>query len=239
MRASRPKIISMTDKAYTRLLMSIVTIEFPPGERLSLNDLMARFKIGRTPLREALIKLESLGLVEMHRRKSILVSNITLQGVKSFFEIYQALERLVSRLAAERAGAEEVMRLKRANAQMRSSFDKKDFYEMTKWNIDFHQTIAEASRNAYLISIMKFVYLNSQRLSYISYSAHNQELNHELYSQDIVKILEQHTEIISFIENRQYAELEQKVGEHVRTFQSRLFKYLQGSDSYESTGSFG
>jgi DNA-binding GntR family transcriptional regulator len=86
---------------------------------------------------------------------------------------------------------------------------------------------------------MKSVYLNSQRLSYISYSAANQELNHELYSEDIVKILEQHASIISFIENRQYAELEHKVADHIRTFQSRIFKYLQGSDSYESTGSFG
>jgi DNA-binding GntR family transcriptional regulator len=123
MRNSRQKIFSMTDKAYTRLLMSIVTLEFPPGERLSLDDLIARFKIGRTPLREALIRLESVGLVEMHRRKSLLVSNITLQGVKSFFEIYQILEKLVSRLAAERASAEEIMRLKRTNAQMQSSFE--------------------------------------------------------------------------------------------------------------------
>ena len=105
--ASRANHATLTDRAYSELEEIIVTLQIPPGTVLSERTLMQRLKIGRTPTREALQRLAHDGLVVIIPRRGIMVSEINLQKQFRLLEVRREIERLMARLAAERANDEE------------------------------------------------------------------------------------------------------------------------------------
>src|ERR1051325_4986085 len=96
-----------TDRAYRELEEMIVTLQLSPGTILSEQALAQRLKIGRTPIREALQRLARDGLVVIMPRRGIMVSEINLRLQLRLLEVRRELERLMARLAAERATPEE------------------------------------------------------------------------------------------------------------------------------------
>ena len=105
LRAARPE--SLTDKAYAVLEEMIVTLQLEPGEVLSETALSQELEIGRTPIREALQRLNREGLVQILPRKGILVSDINPRKQLLLLEVRRELERLIARSAAQRATDDE------------------------------------------------------------------------------------------------------------------------------------
>lgn len=217
----------LTEKAYEKIRTRIIKGEFLPGQNLLEKELSLKFKIGRTPIREALIRLESEGLIEIHPRRSIFVANITLHSVRTFFETYLLIEKYITKIVAERITKEEITNLWAINEQINKAFFEKDFYQMSIENIKLHEKIAEASQNQYLTNIAKFLYLNSQRLSYISYSSNNKEF------EERSEILDQHNKIIKYIDEKDLKNLEAVVDEHIKTFQRRISNSLIFKEDYQ------
>ena len=94
---------TLTEQAYRVIEEQIVTLRLKPGDVLSEQMLSATFKIGRTPIREALQRLAREGLVTILPRKGILVSDINPRNQLLVLEVRRELERLLSRAGAERA----------------------------------------------------------------------------------------------------------------------------------------
>jgi len=94
---------TLTERAYRALEEEIVTLRLKPSQVLSEQMLSATFKIGRTPIREALQRLAREGLVAILPRKGILVSDINPRNQLLVLEVRRELERLLSRAGAERA----------------------------------------------------------------------------------------------------------------------------------------
>jgi DNA-binding GntR family transcriptional regulator len=99
--------VPLTDRAYRELEEMIVTLRLLPGALLSEHALAQRLKIGRTPIREALQRLAREGLVVIMPRRGIRVSDIDLGMQLRLMEVRREIERLMARLAAERANEEE------------------------------------------------------------------------------------------------------------------------------------
>src|SRR3954466_14959420 len=98
---------TLTDRAYRELEEMIVTLQLLPGTVLSEQALSVRLKIGRTPIREALQRLARDGLVLIMPRRGIMVSEINLRLQLRLLEVRRELERLMAKLAAERATLDE------------------------------------------------------------------------------------------------------------------------------------
>jgi DNA-binding GntR family transcriptional regulator len=98
---------TLTERAYRALEEEIVTLRLKPSQVLSEQMLSATFKIGRTPIREALQRLAREGLVAILPRKGILVSDINPRNQLLVLEVRRELERLLSRAGAERATKEQ------------------------------------------------------------------------------------------------------------------------------------
>src|SRR5207237_6622091 len=81
--------------------------DYPPGMRLDEAPLLAEFGVSRTPLREALIQLASLGLVDMRPRRGAVVAELTPHRLFEMFEVMGALEAMCGRLAARRITDQE------------------------------------------------------------------------------------------------------------------------------------
>ncbi len=90
---------SLTQKAYNKIYEKITTLEFSPGQRLDEKQLMEELKIGRTPIREALLSLSSDLMVESIQNKGFIVRPILLQNTKAVFEAMRLLELGIAGLA--------------------------------------------------------------------------------------------------------------------------------------------
>ena len=99
-------------QVYEYIKERILRLEYPPGLNLAEVDFVGELKVSRTPVREALIKLASEGLVELHQNRGAWVSEITLSDIRQFFEALDVAQRMVTRLAALRFNPEALQALR-------------------------------------------------------------------------------------------------------------------------------
>ncbi len=128
----------------------IVTGLYAPGDRLDEAGLAARHQVSRTPVREALIQLSTMGLVRMVPNRGAFVAQLTITELIEMFEVMGELEAMCARLAARRIRPEQLKLLEEAqqacaSAQQAGSSD--DYYYA---NAEFHRLIYEASGNGFL-----------------------------------------------------------------------------------------
>lgn len=122
-----------------------------PGERLMEIQLAEEMGVSRTPVREAIRKLELEGFVVMIPRKGAYVAGVSFKDVKDVFEIRAALEGLAAGLAAEKVTQEEIEQMERALHYER---EPDTLEEMVQSDTDFHALLYKASRNERLITIL-------------------------------------------------------------------------------------
>lgn len=128
----------------------IVTGVYPPGTRLDEQELADSFGLSRTPVREALIQLASVGLVEIRPRRGAIVPEMSAERLYEMFEVMAELEAMCGRMAARRIRPEEMLLLQEAHQACetaRSAGDPDSYYQL---NEVFHHRIYEASHNGFL-----------------------------------------------------------------------------------------
>ncbi|HRF08294.1 MAG TPA: GntR family transcriptional regulator [Xanthobacteraceae bacterium] len=135
--------------AYRRLRKAIISREFAPNLRLIETDLAQTLGISRTPLREALARLEVDGLVAVAKSGGYAVSDMR-EDLFDAYDLRAAIEGYSARLAAERISDEEVVRL-RKNVTISQSVALSERHTRAELNIEFHEIIVAASRSPKLI----------------------------------------------------------------------------------------
>ena len=125
-----------------------------PGERLMEIQLADELGVSRTPIREAIRKLELEGFVVMIPRRGTYVADISLKDVVQVFEIRSALEELAAGLAAERITPDELEELERILVEINEYIDRDEFDKIVDTDIRFHGVLYRASRNNRLVDIL-------------------------------------------------------------------------------------
>jgi DNA-binding GntR family transcriptional regulator len=123
---------------------------FPPGERLDEASLAARYKVSRTPIREALMQLAAIGLVVSRPRRGTVVASLTGDQLLEMFEVMGELEGMAGRLAARRLTELDKEALLETHAACRKAADSGDADDYYYENEKFHDVIYYASHNAFL-----------------------------------------------------------------------------------------
>lgn len=121
-----------------------------PGSRLDEQLLAERFKVSRTPVREALRHLATSGLVEMRRHQGAVVKALTIRELMEMFQVMAELEGLCARLAARRMRSDERQRLHRTHQACRERVDAGDHEGFFSGNNEFHEVIYAGSHNRFL-----------------------------------------------------------------------------------------
>lgn len=124
--------------------------ELKPGQHLDETELATRFGVSRTPIREALIQLSSMGLVSVRPRRGAVVTEIPPQGLVEMFEVMAELEAMCGRLAARRMSAEEQARLLASHRACEAARDASDADAYYYKNEAFHDEIYAGSHNGFL-----------------------------------------------------------------------------------------
>ena len=133
---------------------AIIDGTLKPGERLMEVQLAEDMGVSRTPVREAIRKLELEGLVLMIPRKGAYVSGISSKDIADVFEVRAALESLAAGLAAERITEQELEDLNRFMVEVTINAEIGDLEKVIKSDTDFHDQIYRASRNSRLVQII-------------------------------------------------------------------------------------
>jgi DNA-binding GntR family transcriptional regulator len=145
---------SITKLIVEELRQAILTGRLAPGERLSEEKLAASLKVSHVPLRDALRRLEAEGYVSFVSHGEIAVSKPTVDEVEDLYAVAGALEGLAARLAAERASAEEIARLRELHQSLKEAYRQKDLQRYFDINGKFHNFIAEIARNERLYRLV-------------------------------------------------------------------------------------
>ena len=146
--------LPLRDVVFNTLRRAILRGELKPGERLMEIQLANKLGVSRTPIREAIRKLELEGLVLMIPRRGAEVAEITEKNLRDVLEVRCALEELAVQLACDRMDAEGLVRLKEAAEKFREVLDSDDITQIAQADVLFHDVIYTATDNKRLIQLM-------------------------------------------------------------------------------------
>jgi DNA-binding GntR family transcriptional regulator len=133
------RVLPLRDRIHDRLRTAIISGEMPPGTPVIEAELATRLGASRTPVREALRRLEAEGLLEPRGLRGSVVRALASDEVDCIFEIREALESLAARRAARAIGEPDLRKLTHYVERMRASID--DANEMERHDTAFHDVI--------------------------------------------------------------------------------------------------
>ncbi|MGN8025494.1 GntR family transcriptional regulator [Microbacterium sp. 22242] len=145
----------LRDQVRETLRAWIVSGRLAAGVRLHEGDLAKQLGVSRVPVREAIRMLEAEGTVSAAPRGGVMVTSLSLKDVHDLFDIREALEALVARLAATRVTPREARRIQALLDEVRFAFDASDHEAAMELNHSFHLEIARAASNPALMSMLE------------------------------------------------------------------------------------
>ncbi|MGI6144315.1 MAG: GntR family transcriptional regulator [Clostridia bacterium] len=207
----------LRDVVFETLREAILKGVFKPGERLMENQLADEMGVSRTPVREAIRKLELEGLVEAIPRKGAYVTEISSKDVSEVFEIRAALESLACGLAAERATPEEIEEMERHLVEENEYLHNDDLSLTVNTDVDLHALIYKAARNEKISSLISKLKDQVFRLRSTSIMLPGRKKESLLEHQKIVQAISQRD-----------VELAQKLGqEHVKYAEKAMQEFVR------------
>ena len=146
--------LPLRDVVFNTLRQAILKGELKPGERLMEIALAERLGVSRTPIREAMRKLEQEGLVVMIPRRGAQVANITEKDLNDVLEVRIALENVAIEKACARMSEEEMSRLWLAAKEFEHTITEGNLVKLAEADVAFHEIIYQASDNKRLIQVL-------------------------------------------------------------------------------------
>ncbi len=137
----------LRDVIFSTLRDAIVTGDLKPGERLMEVELAEKMGVSRTPVREAIRRLETEGLVSIIPRKGTHVAKLSVKDIVDVLEVRAALDGLATELAARNVRQETLRCLDGIHKQYVAALEKENLATAIKKDVEFHNTIYNASGN--------------------------------------------------------------------------------------------
>ncbi|OAT82973.1 GntR family transcriptional regulator [Desulfotomaculum copahuensis] len=205
---------------FETLREAIIQGRLKPGERLMEIQLAEEMGVSRTPVREAIRKLELEGFVVMVPRKGAYVAGISVKDIVDVFEVRAALEGLAAGLAAERITGEELEELERALVRI-YEVSKHDLKAVVETDTSFHALIYQASRNERLTQIIANLSDQIQRFRTTSLAQPGRTKT----------AIEEHTKIVDAISDRNVELAQTLAREHIENAEQSLLNVIQEAKS--------
>ncbi|MCG8637090.1 MAG: GntR family transcriptional regulator [Desulfobacterales bacterium] len=210
--------------AYEAIVQRIISLEYQPSQHLEEGQLMEDLGIGRTPVREALVRLQGEKMVESHPNKGVIVRPITLQNTKAMFESMSIFEFGVADIAATKNCALAIRKMKESNRIIEATILEGDLLGMVEANHKFHMDFAGASQNEFLIRATHDVRSEAKRLSYLSYNtAIDPDQSLDTHYNNVVA---EHEKMIALLEAKDIPELKLLLQDHIDTFRKRIIHFM-------------
>jgi DNA-binding GntR family transcriptional regulator len=204
------------DEVFSSLRDAILDGHFEPGERLVEKDLAQQMDISRTPIREALRKLELEGLVAYTPRKGVVVVGVSSHDALEIYTICGVLEGLAARLAASNRSDEDLAGLKNILTEMEKCIKKNKLDKFIPLHINFHNSCARASKSPRLCQMI---------ISLREYVENFTEISYGLPGR-LQYGCEEHREIVEAIDKKDHNMAEQAARSHLQQAKESFLKAI-------------
>lgn len=195
---------------------AIISGVLKPGERLMEVQLAEKMGVSRTPIREAIRKLELEGLVVMIPRKGAYVADLSIKNITDVLEVRAALEGLASGLAALRMTEEEIKELESIARHFEHAMNSNDVDDIIQTDIEFHEKILKSTRNEKLLQLTNSLMEQVQRFR-VMY------LNKAIKSTFLIK---EHYKIVDAISKRNREKAENMARIHIQNAEKDMMRTL-------------
>ncbi len=216
--------LPLRDIVFNTLRQAILKGEMEPGERLMEVSLAQKLGVSRTPVREAIRKLELEGLVTMIPRRGAEVARISEKNLRDVLEVRRGLEELAVELACARITDNQIMELKKSNVDFENSLTSNDVTVIAEADERFHEIIYKATGNERLVQVINNIkeQMYRYRLEYIKESSKRPSL-----------VLE-HKAIVNAIERRNLDDAKRQMREHIENQEINVLKSIKSPAQRES-----
>jgi DNA-binding GntR family transcriptional regulator len=218
----RQRKASLGQTAYNKLRDRIITLELKPGTQINEGDLERELSIGRTPVREAFLRLANEGFLRSVPGRGYYVCEVTIDSIRALFEAVMILERGSIALATQRISKSEINQVEKVHVSFKAAISNHKYLEVTLLNSQFHRIIHEASRNHFLINALYNLEPQYHRLAYLCFSEAvpiDLKAHFEL-------VIDDHEQLINHLKNRDEEASVMTITKHICLFHSRVARYL-------------
>lgn len=195
---------------------AIIDGTFSPGERLMEIQMADEMGVSRTPVREAIRKLELEGFVVMIPRRGTYVADISIKDITEIYEIRTSLDVLAAGLAAERITDEELETLNRLLVEIGQHINDKNMEKIVEADTAFHDVLYQASRNERLCSI-----INNLREQLTGIRGRSMS-----YPGRLIETMDEHRSLIDCIASRDVERAQDAARVHIENAEHTLMKSL-------------
>lgn len=212
--------LPLRDIVFQSIRKAILTGELEPGERLMETQLGEKLGVSRTPIREAIRKLELEGLVIMVPRKGAQVAHFTQKDIQDVLEVRAALEALAAKLACKRMDERSFLRLQLVIAEYEYAVKEKDIETMIQKDVEFHETIFKATNNDKLSQFFNNMreQVDRYRIAYLK------------NSEESSNVMSEHLELLAALKNRDEELSERLASEHIKVQCEAIMKVIKSKE---------
>jgi len=214
---TRDQSESLGEQAYRALRQKIVRLDFAPGDVLKEDELRDSLNLGRTPIREALLRLQREHFVTVIPRRGMFVSGIEVEELSLLFETRSVLEPYAARLAAMRGGHTHWDDMAQVLEQIENP--KLDAEAQLALDRRCHEIIWTASGNRFISDTLDTLYAQSDRLWHLYLSD----------VADMAHAVEEHQSILKALRNGESEAVGELVAAHVQSFDQQIRNAVTGS----------
>jgi DNA-binding GntR family transcriptional regulator len=158
------------DRIYGDLRNRILSLDLLPGTELEGSQIAAEYEVSRTLIREAFIRLAADGLIQLFPNRSARVSFLEMSEIPDLLEVLELFGRATTRWAAVRCTDEDIEKMEAHRQGWRDAALQRNYGSMAEENNDFHEAIAAAAGNRYILRIYQNLLSRYRRLSYTLYA---------------------------------------------------------------------
>ena len=211
---------SLGDQVFETIKEYVIDNTYQPGEVLQIDKLAAEFGVSTTPVREALLRLEGIGLVDIERNKGAVVTQVSEKRSGYVWEFRRILEAKVARDAAARCTDKEIDEVEAKVQKVREHPDNFDLYQES--DLALHGLLAGHTENPLILESLNNLSVHARRIRYF---AENGPFREEVIEQ----VTEEHFNIIKALRSHDPDEVEKIVDLHLRNAEERTKKALSRS----------
>ena len=202
------------DGVYEKIRADILTCVLSPGSRIFENELARRYNVSKAPVRDALLRMQEQGLIEVIPRQGYLVKPISIIDAHDLYEMRLLLEKSSIRRACDEATDEDLDLL-----DCFRSVDNSNLAHWVIYNRSFHRKITQLSGNKRMAKITAEVIDQFDRLTFVGVANAPSAANSE-------KFVAEHCEIIDALQARDRSKATSLITKHITKSQKRLFSVL-------------
>ncbi|MGF6409230.1 GntR family transcriptional regulator [Paraburkholderia sp. 32] len=205
---------------YEELRKQILTLQLKPGAPLDEVSLAEQFGLSRSPVRDALARLTSEGLVTILPNRTTLVTPFEIEEFPKYISALDLIQRAVTRLAALHRTDTDLARIRKADDVYMQAVASGDFQAMSETNKALHMAIAHAANNPYFVGYYERLLGEGQRLLHLHF-------DFTVTSPTAAKLGRDHDELIDAIARKDAEAAEKAAHEHTMLFQKRFLDYMR------------